>query len=306
MAAKTLKGSAHGAQLGLAAGVGLLEVDAAAGHAGNEPRVVSDLARVAQLTAKDFVMRSRWPRTSLTKPSRHECTICAWVIDWFTLLEQRRRARLDLQVIPSVEDEEGVGGAALHLEVDDFAGVGRCFLEIDGPIGLDAVTHFERPRTITGLRAETVGDHLAPVRARQRNMPPWVDSLHPRHRNVLSMLNPRRICGSCEMWPKRSQTKPTRGAAAQVAETRGDVQTHLEVADDRFAADQKLVGQHVPGSDAQPARPGEPAQVRFPLGPDFEVVFDDDRLPVVLEAAELWVRRIVSSTSSISATRRWR
>ena len=56
-----------------------------------------------------------------------------------------------------------------------------------------------------------------------------------------------------------------------------------QVADERLAADQKLVRHHVPRADQDAAVLDRLPQPRLLLGPDLEVVLEHDRLAVEME-----------------------
>ncbi len=56
-----------------------------------------------------------------------------------------------------------------------------------------------------------------------------------------------------------------------------------QVADERFAAHQELVGHHVPGADQDAAVLDRLAQPRFLFRPDLEVVLEHDGLAVEME-----------------------
>ena len=63
----------------------------------------------------------------------------------------------------------------------------------------------------------------------------------------------------------------------------------VQIADQRFAADEKLVGHHVPGTDQDPAGLNGRAQPRLLLGTDLEVVLEHDRLSIEMEVFVLRV-----------------
>ena len=56
-----------------------------------------------------------------------------------------------------------------------------------------------------------------------------------------------------------------------------------QVPDERLAADQKLVGHHVPRADEDAAIFNRLPQPRLLLRPDLEIVLEDDRLAVEME-----------------------
>ena len=68
--------------------------------------------------------------------------------------------------------------------------------------------------------------------------------------------------------------------AHRLAEAPADLPAEQHVADRRLAADEELVGQDVPGADLDAPRLDEAAEVRLALGPDLEVILEDDGLAV--------------------------
>ncbi len=69
------------------------------------------------------------------------------------------------------------------------------------------------------------------------------------------------------------------------AELARNVTAEGDIAHQRLAGDEELVGQHIPGADDELAFSGEALDLAAALRPHLQVVFQDDRLAVALEGA---------------------
>lgn len=62
-----------------------------------------------------------------------------------------------------------------------------------------------------------------------------------------------------------------------------DPVSHTQIFDQRFAADQKLIRHHKPGTDDDPPCPDQPCQPFSHLRPYFQIIFQYNGLPVQMK-----------------------
>ena len=173
--------------------------------------------------------------------------------------------RLRHEVVGAVhpEDRAGEQVALLLLELGDAA---HERLGVVGHEGAVAVA----------LR-EVLGPHRGAVRCRPPEAAPVDRRRHaPPHHRVLVPEQPEQLWHLCHVAEHVGQVAHIHGAA----EAAGHPQPPLQVAHERLAGHEELVGQRVPRPHRHAAGGGQRAQPRLGLGPDGEVVVDHGHLPV--------------------------
>ena len=118
---------------------------------------------------------------------------------------------------------------------------------------------------------QVLGPHRRPV----GGLPPERGAIDgrgdaPPHHRVLEAGQPQELGHLGHVAEHVGQVADLHGAA----ERRRPLEAHLQVADERLAGDEELVGQHVPGADGEAAGARQAPQAGLGLGPHRQVVVD--------------------------------